>query len=43
MRVILQCMCEASVSIDGKVIRAIGTGFVLLVGLTRGDTLEYVT
>jgi D-tyrosyl-tRNA(Tyr) deacylase len=42
MRVILQRVCEASVSIDGQVAGAIGTGFVLLVGFTHADTLEHV-
>jgi D-tyrosyl-tRNA(Tyr) deacylase len=38
MRVVLQRVSRASVSIDGRVAGAIGPGFCLLVGLTHGDT-----
>jgi D-tyrosyl-tRNA(Tyr) deacylase len=38
MRVVLQRVTRASVSIDGRVAGAIGRGFCLLVGLTHGDT-----
>ncbi len=38
MRVVLQRVSRASVSIDGLVAGAIGPGFCLLVGLTHGDT-----
>ena len=38
MRVVLQRVSKASVSIDGRVAGAIGRGFCLLVGLTHGDT-----
>jgi D-aminoacyl-tRNA deacylase len=38
MRVVLQRVSRASVSIDGRVAGAIGRGFCLLVGLTHGDT-----
>jgi D-aminoacyl-tRNA deacylase len=38
MRVVLQRVTSASVSIDGRVAGAIGRGFCLLVGLTHGDT-----
>jgi D-aminoacyl-tRNA deacylase len=38
MRVVLQRVTRASVSIDGQVAGAIGRGFCLLVGLTHGDT-----
>jgi D-tyrosyl-tRNA(Tyr) deacylase len=38
MRVVLQRVTRASVSIDGRVAGAVGRGFCLLVGLTHGDT-----
>jgi D-tyrosyl-tRNA(Tyr) deacylase len=38
MRVVLQRVSRASVSIDGRITGAIGRGFCLLVGLTHGDT-----
>ena len=38
MRVVLQRVSRASVSIDGRTVGAIGRGFCLLVGLTHGDT-----
>ena len=38
MRVLLQRVSRASVSIDGRTAGAIGRGFCLLVGLTHGDT-----
>jgi D-aminoacyl-tRNA deacylase len=38
MRVVLQRVARASVSIDGRAAGAIGRGFCLLVGLTHGDT-----
>ena len=38
MRVVLQRVSRASVSIDGRPAGAIGRGFCLLVGLTHGDT-----
>ena len=37
MRVILQRVSRASVTIDGRVAGAIGRGFCLLVGFTHGD------
>ena len=42
MRVILQRVSKASVTIDGRVAGAIGRGFCLLVGFTHGDTGEQV-
>ena len=38
MRVVLQRVSKASVTIDGRVAGAIGQGFCLLVGFTHGDT-----
>lgn len=42
MRVVLQRVSRASVSIDGRTAGAIGRGFCLLVGLTHGDTAATV-
>jgi D-tyrosyl-tRNA(Tyr) deacylase len=38
MRVVLQRVSKASVTINGRVAGAIGRGFCLLVGFTHGDT-----
>jgi D-tyrosyl-tRNA(Tyr) deacylase len=38
MRTVVQRVCEASVTIDGQVVGAIGRGVVVLVGATHGDT-----
>lgn len=38
MRVVLQRVSQASVSIDGKVVGAIERGFLLLIGFHRSDT-----
>ena len=38
MRVILQRSKQASVTVDGEKVGAINSGFVLLVGITHGDT-----
>jgi D-aminoacyl-tRNA deacylase len=38
VRVVLQRVTEASVTIDGRVAGRIGRGFCLLVGFTHGDT-----
>lgn len=38
MRVVLQRVSRASVSIDGRVHGAVGRGFCLLVGFTHNDT-----
>ena len=42
MRVVLQRVSKASVTIGGNVVGAIGRGFCLLVGFTHGDTGEQV-
>lgn len=38
MRALVQRVSEASVRVDGEVVGAIGTGVVVLVGVTHGDT-----
>jgi D-aminoacyl-tRNA deacylase len=38
MRVVLQRVSKASVTIDGRIAGEIGRGFCLLVGFTHGDT-----
>jgi D-tyrosyl-tRNA(Tyr) deacylase len=43
MRVLLQRVSHASVTIEGNETGAIERGFVLLVGFTNGDTLDDVT
>ncbi|HHT38645.1 MAG TPA: D-tyrosyl-tRNA(Tyr) deacylase [Mollicutes bacterium] len=40
MRVIIQRVSEASVTVDNKIVGQIDKGFVLLVGFTHGDTIE---
>ena len=45
MRVLLQRVSRASVTVDGEIVGAIGRGFLLLVGATSGDTeadLDYL-
>lgn len=42
MRVVIQKVNHAAVSVDGAVTGEIGTGFLLLVGLAEGDTEEQV-
>ena len=43
MKVVIQRVKKASVSVDDKLINEIGNGFMLLVSFTDGDTLENVT
>lgn len=38
MRAVIQRVLEASVSVDGKVVGAIGPGLLVLLGVRRGDT-----
>ena len=38
MRVVLQRVSQASVTVEGRVVGAIGRGFCLLVGVTHTDT-----
>jgi len=40
MRAVVQRVSQASVSVEGKVVGAIGRGVVVLVGVTHGDTEE---
>ena len=40
MRVVLQRVTSASVSVDGAVVGSIGKGFLLLVGAADSDTME---
>ena len=45
MRAVVQRVKRAQVSVDGKVIASIGQGFLVLVGVGRGDTeqdAEYI-
>lgn len=43
MRVVLQRVSSASVTVDGDVVGAIGRGFLVLVGFTAGDGEEQIT
>ncbi len=43
MRVVLQRVSEASVTIEGSVVGEIGAGHVILVGFTPGDSEEQLT
>ncbi len=42
MRLVIQRVTEASVSVDGEIIAAIGCGFMVLVGVEHGDTEDDV-
>jgi D-tyrosyl-tRNA(Tyr) deacylase len=42
MRLVLQRVSRASVTIDGRVAGAIGRGYCLLVGFTQADTADQV-
>ena len=39
MRIVLQRVTQASVSIDGRTVGHIGRGFCILIGVTHADTL----
>ena len=38
MRAVVQCVSEASVTIDGQVAGSIGPGYLILLGVGHGDT-----
>ena len=38
MRLVIQRVSEASVSVDGEIIGAVGRGLMVLVGVEHGDT-----
>ncbi len=40
MRFVIQRVTESSVAVDGNVIGKIGKGFMVLIGITDGDTKE---
>ena len=42
MRVVLQRVSRATVSVDGEVVSSVGLGYVLLVGVGRGDEASQV-
>ena len=42
MKVVVQLVRRASVSIDGQIVSSIGKGYLLLVGLTPGDDIRIV-
>ena len=42
MKVLVQKSLEASVKVDGKIIGAIDSGLVLLIGFTEGDNEEII-
>lgn len=42
MRIVLQRISEATVSIEGNVVGAAGRGYLLLVGLMQGDSKDQV-
>ncbi len=37
MRAVVQRVCQASVTVDGQVVGAIGRGLLVLLGITHGD------
>jgi D-tyrosyl-tRNA(Tyr) deacylase len=43
VRVLIQRVTRASVSVEGETVGKIGPGFLLLVGITHDDTAEQVT
>ncbi len=40
MKVVIQRVIESSVSVDGKIVGSIGKGYMILVGVERGDSEE---
>jgi len=43
MRLVIQCVKEASVKVENKLISSIGPGMLTLIGLHENDTAEIVT
>ena len=43
MKLVIQRVKEASVTIDGKMVSSIGQGLLVLVGVTQGDTEDDVS
>jgi len=43
MKIILQRVSEASITVDNKVINKIGNGLLVLVGFTPGDTIDDIS
>lgn len=43
MKIVVQRCMEASVEVEGKTVGKIGSGLLLLVGFTKGDTLAEIT
>lgn len=42
MKIVVQRVAKASVRVGGETVGAIGTGFLLLVGIERGDGVEQI-
>jgi D-aminoacyl-tRNA deacylase len=40
MRIVLQRVKSASVAVNGKIVSSVKSGFLILVGVSRGDTAE---
>lgn len=40
MRLVIQRVCKASVTVDNELVAAIGIGYLILVGITHDDTPE---
>ena len=40
MRLVIQRVCKASVTVDNESVAAIGIGYLIFVGITHGDTTE---
>lgn len=41
MKAVIQRVLESSVSVDGKVVGAVKKGYMILVGVTKGDTEKH--